>query len=110
MPGFATVKQRIVPSRRLFTLETPIAIVALQRLRHEFDFTKYRQICITKDGHYLFCSRFSRRKPLVDGSLIFDVGAYQAQFRIFRLLRDTGAFEASWKRWLDEGAKPLVPV
>jgi len=64
MPGSASVKERIVPSRRLFTLETPIAIVALQRLRHEIDFTKYRQICITKDGHYLFCIRFSPKETL----------------------------------------------
>jgi len=52
-----------------------------------------------------FAFAFPRRKPLVDGSLIFDVGAYQAQFRIFRILRDTGAFEAPRETFKDEDAK-----
>lgn len=93
LTSFKNAHERMVPSRRLFTNDVKIAIIALRRVMDEIDFMGYRLLCIVKNGHYLYAIPSARRNPYYAGCIVFHLGMYQEAFCHLRLERDCRAFE-----------------
>ncbi len=57
LTSFKNARDRMVPSRSVYTKDVKIAIIALRRVMDKVDFMAYRLLCIVKDGHYLYAVR-----------------------------------------------------
>lgn len=92
LTSFKTARERMVPSRNVYTKDVKIAIIALRRVMEKVDFMAYRLLCIVKDGHYLYAVPSARRDAYYAGCIIFHLGQYQKAFGALRLYRDLAAF------------------
>jgi len=93
LTSFKNARDRMVPSRSVYTKDVKIAIIALRRVMDKVDFMAYRLLCIVKDGHYLYAVPSARRDTHYAGCIIFHLGRYQQAFGLLRLYRDVSAFE-----------------